>query len=164
MRSSLKERKFIFLPTFSLPSSWSLLKVPTILGGQRHINSLDIATGHLLSPVADTFPCKILSFSDNPDCHVPFCLVSRWIRWNSFSGCNIIYCRVTLGLNSRSTFAPNVNWRFSWQSNINHWHQRCKSPDETQIFASSYESNEVSVKLRSSPQGAHRPKILNSPV
>ena len=29
MRLSLKERKFIFLATFSLPSSSSLLKVPT---------------------------------------------------------------------------------------------------------------------------------------
>ena len=30
MRLSLKERKFIFLATFSLPSSSSLLKVPNV--------------------------------------------------------------------------------------------------------------------------------------
>ena len=53
-RSSLKERKFIVLPTFSLPSSSSLLKVPIKLDddGQTMSNALtsafvvlDLSTG-----------------------------------------------------------------------------------------------------------------------
>ena len=37
MRLSLKERKFIFLPTFSLPSSLSLLKVPNDTAGALNV-------------------------------------------------------------------------------------------------------------------------------
>ena len=35
MRLSLKERKFIFLPTFSLPSSLPFVKVPKALSESR---------------------------------------------------------------------------------------------------------------------------------